>query len=159
MPAVSGMIALSWSFGGRATEDNRLPYLSDTAQSVVVIGAGLCDGRSGTRPGEPDRRDPRLETQLARGNVFAGTPDQVFQQLKNFWEYSGGFGHLLMMGQAGFMTYDETIRSMTLFTQDVYPRLKELTASYDAGAMKELRSSRPDVEQFDVGLLASEFVR
>ncbi len=113
----------------------------------------------GPRPGEPNRRDPRLETQLARGNLFAGTPGQVFNQLKNFWEYSGGFGHLLMMGQAGFLSYDETISSMGLFTKEVYPRLKELTASYDAGAMKELRSSRPDVENVDVGLLASEFVR
>jgi len=113
----------------------------------------------GPRPGEPDRRDPRLETQLARGNLFVGTPDQVFQQLKNFWEYSGGFGHLLMMGQAGFMTMDETLRSMTLFTQEVYPRLKELTASYDPGVMKELRSARPDVENVDVSMLASEFVR
>ena len=65
----------------------------------------------------------------------------------------------MMMGQAGFMTYDETMRSMSLFTQEVYPRLKELTASYDAGAMKEFRSSRPDIEKFDVGLLAFEFVR
>jgi alkanesulfonate monooxygenase SsuD/methylene tetrahydromethanopterin reductase-like flavin-dependent oxidoreductase (luciferase family) len=113
----------------------------------------------GPRPGEPDRRDPRLETQKARGNVFSGTPDQVFQQIKNFWEYSGGFGHLLMMGQAGFMTYDETLKSMKLFTEEVYPRLKELTASYDAGVMKEIRSSRPDVDSIDTGLLASEFVR
>ncbi len=113
----------------------------------------------GPRPGEPDRRDPRLETQKARGNVFSGTPDQVFQQIKNFWEYSGGFGHLLMMGQAGFMTYEETLKSMKLFTEEVYPRLKELTASYDAGVMKEIRSSRPDVESVDTGLLASEFVR
>ena len=113
----------------------------------------------GPRPGEPDRRDPRLETQKARGNVFSGTPDQVFQQIKNFWEYSGGFGHLLMMGQAGFMTYDETLKSMKLFTEEVYPMLKELTASYDAGVMKEIRSSRPDVESVDTGLLASEFVR
>ena len=113
----------------------------------------------GPRPGEPDRRDPRLETQKARGNVFSGTPDQVFQQIKNFWEYSGGFGHLLMMGQAGFMPYEETLKSMKLFTKAVYPRLKELTASYDAGVMKEIRSSRPDVESVDTGLLASEFVR
>ena len=113
----------------------------------------------GPRPGEPDRRDPRLETQKARGNVFSGTPDQVFQQIKNFWEYSGGFGHLLMMGQAGFMTYEETLKSMKLFTEEVYPRLKELTASYDAGVMKEIRSSRPDVDSIDTGLLASEFVR
>jgi len=113
----------------------------------------------GPRPGEPDRRDPRLETQKARGNVFSGTPDQVFQQIKNFWEYSGGFGHLLMMGQAGFMTYEETLKSMKLFTEEVYPRLKELTASYDAGVMKEIRASRPDVDSIDTGLLASEFVR
>ena len=113
----------------------------------------------GPRPGEPDRRDPRLETQKARVNVFSGTPDQVFQQIKNFWEYSGGFGHLLMMGQAGFMTYEETLKSMKLFTEEVYPRLKELTASYDAGVMKEIRSSRPDVDSIDTGLLASEFVR
>ncbi len=70
-----------------------------------------------------------------------------------------GFGHLLMMGQAGFLTYDETINSMTLFAKEVYPRLKELTAGYDAGAMKELRASLPDKELADLGLFASEFVR
>ena len=113
----------------------------------------------GPQPGEPDRRDPRLATQLARGNVFTGTPDQVFQQLKHFWEYSGGCGHLLMMGQAGFLTYDETMSSMALFAKEVHPRLKELTASYDAAAMKEVRASQPDVEDVDVGTLASQFVR
>ena len=113
----------------------------------------------GPRPGESDRRDPGVDVQMARGNLFTGTPDQVFQQIKNFWEYSGGFGHLLMMGQAGFMTMEETLSSMKLFSQEVYPRLKELTASYDAGVMKELRSSRPDVENVDVSMFASEFVR
>ena len=103
--------------------------------------------------------EPKLEEQIARGNGFAGTPDQVYQQIKTFWEYSGGFGNLLMMSQAGFMTFEETIRSMKLFTQEVYPRLKELTASYDSGEMKELRAARPDVENVDVGTFASEFVR
>ena len=102
---------------------------------------------------------PQVEDQMARGNFFAGTPDQVFQQIKNFWEYSGGFGNLLMMGQAGFMTFDETLKSMKLFTQEVCPRLKELTSSYDSEAMRELRSARPDVENVDVGAFASEFVR
>ena len=64
-----------------------------------------------------------LDEQMARGNVFAGTPDQVFAQIKRFWEYSGGFGHLLMMGQAGFLTYEETISSMQLFTKDVAIRV------------------------------------
>ena len=151
--AVKGAEKLLWYIRSNkvAPQFNNPPGYHPAAVAANII--------RGPQPGEPDRRDPRLEAQLARGNVFAGTPDQVFQQLKNFWEYSGGFGHLLMMGQAGFMTYDETMRSMSLFTQEVYPRLKELTASYDAGAMKDLRSSRPDIEKFDVGLLASEFVR
>ncbi|MFQ6027030.1 MAG: LLM class flavin-dependent oxidoreductase [Dehalococcoidia bacterium] len=102
---------------------------------------------------------PELQDQMSRGNVFAGTPDQVFQQLKSFWEYSGGFGNLLMMGQAGFMTVEETLKSMKLFTEEVYPRLKELTASYDPGVMQELRAARPDVENIDVSMFASEFVR
>ena len=102
---------------------------------------------------------PKLDEQMARGNVFAGTPDQVFQQIKSLWEYSGGFGNLLMMGQAGFMTFDETLKSMKLFTEEVYPRLKELTASYDPGAMKELRASLPDVQAVDISNMANEFVR
>ena len=91
----------------------------------------------------------KLDEQMARGNVFAGTPDQVFEQIKAFWEYSGGFGNLLMMGQAGFMTMEETLRSMKLFTDEVYPRLKELTAGYDSGRMKEIRAAMPDRELAD----------
>ena len=100
-----------------------------------------------------------LAEQMARGNVFAGTPDQVYEQIKAFWEYSGGFGHLLMMGQAGFLSFDDTIHSMTLFTKEVYPRLKELTAGYDDGVMKELRAAQPDKEFADIGSFGSEFVR
>ena len=66
---------------------------------------------------------------------------------------------MLLMGQACCMTYDETISSMDLFAKEVYPRLKELTTTYDPDAMKELRSSSPDVEGVDMSLLASEFTR
>ena len=100
-----------------------------------------------------------LAEQMARGNVFAGTPDQVYDQIKGFYEYCGGFGNLMMMSQAGFMTFDETLASMKLFSEEVYPRLKELTASYDAGQMREIRATLPDVEVVDVSSLASEFVR
>jgi alkanesulfonate monooxygenase SsuD/methylene tetrahydromethanopterin reductase-like flavin-dependent oxidoreductase (luciferase family) len=100
-----------------------------------------------------------LDEQMARGNVFAGTPDQVFAQIKRFWEYSGGFGHLLMMGQAGFLTYEETISSMQLFTKDVYPRLQELTASYDSERLQELRARQPYQECAELGAFGLEFVR
>ena len=100
-----------------------------------------------------------LVEQMARGNVFAGTPDQVYDQIRNFYEYCGGFGNLMMMSQAGFMTFDETLASMKLFSEDVYPRLKELTSNYDAGQMREIRAGLPNVENVNVSSLASEFVR
>ena len=100
-----------------------------------------------------------LAEQMARGNVFAGTPDQVYDQIKKFYDYCGGFGNLMMMSQAGFMTFDETLSSIKLFSEEVYPRLKELTAGYDAGRMQEIRATLPDVENINVSALASEFVR
>jgi len=114
---------------------------------------------SGQRGGAGLPLQPKLEEQMARGNVFAGTPDQVFEQIKNLWEYAGGFGHLLMMGQAGFLSYDETLASMRLFTDEVYPRLKELTASYDPERMQELRLRQPDREFVEIEAFAAEFVR
>jgi hypothetical protein len=30
------------------------------------------------------------------------------------------------MGQAGFLDHEETVKGMTLFAREVYPRLKEL---------------------------------
>jgi hypothetical protein len=48
---------------------------------------------------------------------------------------------------------------MKLFSEEVYPRLKELTAGYDAGRMQEIRATLPDVENINVSALASEFVR
>ncbi len=107
-------------------------------------------------------RDPNKQTlddQMARGNVFAGAPDQVYEQIKSFWEYSGGFGHLLMMGQAGFLSFDDAVKSMKLYANEVYPRLKALTATYDEGRMKELRAAIPDKQLTALGQFGLEFVR
>ena len=100
-----------------------------------------------------------LDDQMARGNVFAGTPDQVYEQIKAFYDYTGGFGNLLMMGQAGHLSFEQTRNSMTLFSREVSPRLKELTASYDAGQMKETRAAIPDKDLVDLGNFGVEFVR
>ncbi len=113
----------------------------------------------GTRGGAGVPLNPQLDDQMARGNVFAGTPDKVFEQIKAFWEYSGGFGHLLMMGQAGFLSYGDTLTSMQLFNDEVYPRLRELTESYDPDRMAYLRNSLPDVEATSLGDLGFAFVR
>jgi hypothetical protein len=41
------------------------------------------------------------------------------------YDHVGGFGHLLIMGQAGFLEHDETVVGIKTFAREVYPRLKE----------------------------------
>jgi alkanesulfonate monooxygenase SsuD/methylene tetrahydromethanopterin reductase-like flavin-dependent oxidoreductase (luciferase family) len=72
-----------------------------------------------------DRNAP-LEEAIAQGIIFAGTPASVAAQIRKHYAFCGGYGHLLMMGQGGHMDHDETVRSMTLFANEVYPQLKEL---------------------------------
>ena len=86
----------------------------------------------------------KLNEQMQRGNVFAGTPDQVFEQIKAFWEYSGGFGNMLIMGQAGFLSDKDAIKSMKLYSDEVYPRLRELTANADPAELAERAKAIPD---------------
>jgi alkanesulfonate monooxygenase SsuD/methylene tetrahydromethanopterin reductase-like flavin-dependent oxidoreductase (luciferase family) len=72
-----------------------------------------------------DRNSP-LEKCIEDGIVFAGSPDTVYQQIKRHYEHVGGYGHLLIMGQAGFLEHDETVRGIKLLATEVYPRLREL---------------------------------
>ena len=44
--------------------------------------------------------------------MMAGTPDQVLAQIARFYDHVGGFGHLLIMGQAGFLEHDDTVRGI-----------------------------------------------
>ena len=61
--------------------------------------------------------------------------------------------------EQGFLTYAETLTSMRLFTQEVYPRLQELTASCDSESLQALRACQPDKEFADLGAFGVEFVR
>ncbi|MCB1743154.1 MAG: LLM class flavin-dependent oxidoreductase [Gammaproteobacteria bacterium] len=60
------------------------------------------------------------------GIAFAGTPDTVFEQIRAFSEHVGGLGHLLMMGQGGHLSHEETVANLTLFSREVLPRLQAL---------------------------------
>lgn len=59
------------------------------------------------------------------GVVIAGAPKTVAEKVKYLHERCG-VGHLLMMNQAGFMTAQETRRSMELFAKEVYPEVRHL---------------------------------
>ncbi len=72
-------------------------------------------------------RDPSLEQLAAAGVLFWGTPDMVYDQIKAFSDGVGGLDHLLWHGQAGWMSHEDTVDSLTLLANEVYPRLKELS--------------------------------
>jgi alkanesulfonate monooxygenase SsuD/methylene tetrahydromethanopterin reductase-like flavin-dependent oxidoreductase (luciferase family) len=59
------------------------------------------------------------------GIMFCGTPDQVYRQIIDFTEYCGGMGNFLMMGHAGFLSHEDTVSNLTLFSKEVMPRLRE----------------------------------
>ncbi len=113
----------------------------------------------GTKEGSGVPLNPTLDQQMARGNVFAGTPDQVYKQIKAFWEYAGGFGHMLIMGQAGFLSDEDAIKSMKLYSNEVYPRLRELTKNADPAELWEKSKAMDAREGVDLGTFGVEFVR
>ena len=63
---------------------------------------------------------------MARGLLFAGNPDTVYQQIMEFYNKVGGFGHLVMIGRSGFMTHAEVEKGIKLFGQEVLPQLKAI---------------------------------
>lgn len=66
-----------------------------------------------------------VEDLIEAGLIFAGTPDEVYRQITEFSDAVGGIGNLLMMGQAGNMSHEETVDNMTLFSKEVLPRLQQ----------------------------------
>jgi alkanesulfonate monooxygenase SsuD/methylene tetrahydromethanopterin reductase-like flavin-dependent oxidoreductase (luciferase family) len=68
-----------------------------------------------------------LDELIDQGIVFAGSPSTVAGQIERFYDHVGGFGHLLLMGQAGHMGHEETVRGLRRFAEDVVPRLDRVT--------------------------------
>ena len=66
--------------------------------------------------------------------VFAGTPDDVFNQLQAFNARMGGVGHLLFFGQGGPLSHEDAKENIRLFGQEVAPRLRELRTPEIAAA-------------------------
>ena len=58
------------------------------------------------------------------GVLFCGTPDEVYEQIVDFCGHCGGMGNLLMMGQGGELSHEQTVDNLSLFAREVYPRLK-----------------------------------
>lgn len=75
-----------------------------------------------------DHRTATVEQFMETDTVFAGTPDDVYEQIKSFHDRIGGFGHLLFFGQGGHIDHKDTMDNIRLFAREVMPRLKDLSA-------------------------------
>ena len=99
-------------------------YLS--IEDNVRILRGEARQRTGTKDGRfIDMHGASVQDLIDAAIMFCGTPDQVYDQIVEFAEYCGGMGNLLMMGQAGAMSHEDTVGNLTLFSKEVLPRLRE----------------------------------
>jgi alkanesulfonate monooxygenase SsuD/methylene tetrahydromethanopterin reductase-like flavin-dependent oxidoreductase (luciferase family) len=100
-------------------------YLSVEDNTGILMGRPR--ERTLTRDGRVvDMRSAGIQDLIDAAILFCGTPDQVYRQIADFAAYTGGLGHFLSMGQAGFLSHDDTVDSMRLFGSEVLPRLKAL---------------------------------
>jgi hypothetical protein len=58
----------------------------------------------------------------------------------------GGIGHLLMLGHAGYMTFEDVADNIRLFGKEVLPALRELPEAEEAELAKEL----PEAEEAEL---------
>ncbi|MGZ5804446.1 MAG: LLM class flavin-dependent oxidoreductase [Xanthobacteraceae bacterium] len=93
-------------------------YMPPAAHATILRGTALDQHAS-------NRGNATVDKAIEAGLMFAGTPDQVYAQIKRFYDHVGGFGHLLIMGQAGFLEHEETVAGIRGFARNVYPRLKQ----------------------------------
>ena len=85
------------------------------------------------RPGVPAAARPAAaligitaEQAMAKGLMFAGNPDSVYRQIREYRERVGPFEHLVLASRSGFMTHGEATKGLRFFAKDVLPRLREL---------------------------------
>ena len=111
-----------------AKEFSNPPGYRKIPAEVASLKAGPNAGRPLLTPDgrKIDQKTAKIEDFVDACSVFAGTPDQVYEQIAQFYDFTGGFGHLLMMGQGGHLSHTETVSNLTMFAKEVQPRLHEL---------------------------------
>lgn len=118
--AEAGMQELIWYIKAKSEPQYRNPPGYVPVETNVLALRGLYKGRT------DEIRAKGLEYQREQGVVMYGTPDQVVAQIKRFYDRVGGFDHLLMMMQAGFLDHERTCKNIRLFAKECYPQVREL---------------------------------
>jgi alkanesulfonate monooxygenase SsuD/methylene tetrahydromethanopterin reductase-like flavin-dependent oxidoreductase (luciferase family) len=105
---------------------NKVPPYFSNPPGYVPVAANVKMLRGAEHPLSAFAKGANYDSAIAGGFMFAGTPDQVLAQIKKHYDHTGGWGHLLIMGQAGFLEHDDTVVGIRTFAREVYPRLKEM---------------------------------
>ncbi|HCB05112.1 MAG TPA: LLM class flavin-dependent oxidoreductase [Nocardioides sp.] len=120
--AREGALKLRWYFDANKVP----PHLANPPGYSPPKRAAAAGSAAAPVPQARQAKGQSFEWMTENGVLFAGTPDQVVEQIASFHAAVGGFGHVLMMGHAGPMEYAETVRSLELYATEVQPRLHEL---------------------------------
>jgi alkanesulfonate monooxygenase SsuD/methylene tetrahydromethanopterin reductase-like flavin-dependent oxidoreductase (luciferase family) len=73
-------------------------------------------------------KDIDYDKLIDSGELFIGSPDRVHARIREFYDQVGGFGEIMIHGGRDYATPEKLVRSMTLFMEDVAPRLRPLGA-------------------------------
>jgi hypothetical protein len=106
------------------------PGYNSIAANVAIMKAGprahrIVKDRDGNTI---DHRRATVQQFMDTDTVFAGTPDDVFNQIGKFNDRMGGIGHLLFFGQGGHLDHKDTVDNISLFGREVAPRLLDMHA-------------------------------
>ena len=105
-------------------------YLSHADNARMLGGGAAVTHRLKVLPdGTPMSPKPVVNEYVQNGVMFAGNPDQVYEQIERIYESVGGFGNFLLQ-TGGTLGTDEVRDELRLFANEVQPRLDRLTAKY-----------------------------
>jgi alkanesulfonate monooxygenase SsuD/methylene tetrahydromethanopterin reductase-like flavin-dependent oxidoreductase (luciferase family) len=67
-----------------------------------------------------------FETQTAKGAAWVGSPDQIKKQIADFVQQNGDFEIASIQVNFNNISYDDALRSMTLFAKEVMPHFTRM---------------------------------
>jgi alkanesulfonate monooxygenase SsuD/methylene tetrahydromethanopterin reductase-like flavin-dependent oxidoreductase (luciferase family) len=114
---------------------SRVPGYMPTEEYVTML-------RGGSRREGQSQRGGGIDALIDNGILFCGTPEMVVHQIEEHYERTGGYGHLIILGQYGRSEHRETMRSIELFGSDILPRIAGLGLSFVDGASMSSAASR-----------------
>ena len=108
------------------------PGYQSPANNAKWLRLGKLRGRSGSHFGARLRDGTQVNQATASipelidaKIVFAGTADQVYEQICQYNDHVGGIGNYIFMFHGGCLSHEDTKDNLARFATDVLPRLKE----------------------------------